>query len=53
MKQMSSSHPSHAIAVSLIDIIRGYGPSAVAFSGGVDSAVVAKAAALALGDWEQ
>jgi uncharacterized protein len=34
----------------LLDIIAGYGTCAVAFSGGVDSAVVAKAAQLALGD---
>jgi len=34
----------------LLKVIAGYGSSAVAFSGGVDSAVVAKAAQLALGD---
>jgi uncharacterized protein len=34
----------------LLEILRGYGSCAVAFSGGVDSAVVAKAAQLALGD---
>jgi pyridinium-3,5-biscarboxylic acid mononucleotide sulfurtransferase len=34
----------------LLETIRGYGPSAVAFSGGIDSTVVAKAAQLALGD---
>lgn len=34
----------------LLDLIAGYGSCAVAFSGGVDSAVVAKAAQLALGD---
>jgi uncharacterized protein len=33
----------------LLDLIRGYGSCAVAFSGGVDSALVAKAAQLALG----
>src|SRR4051794_5790022 len=33
----------------LIELIRGYGSCAVAFSGGVDSTVVAKAAQLALG----
>lgn len=34
----------------LLGLIRGYGSCAVAFSGGVDSAVVAKAAQLALGE---
>jgi uncharacterized protein len=34
----------------LLATIRSYGPCAVAFSGGVDSAVVAKAAKLAVGD---
>lgn len=34
----------------LVELIRGWGRCAVAFSAGVDSAVVAKAAALALGD---
>jgi pyridinium-3,5-biscarboxylic acid mononucleotide sulfurtransferase len=34
----------------LIELLSGYGSCAVAFSGGVDSAVVAKAAKLALGD---
>jgi len=34
----------------LLDLIGGYGSCAVAFSGGVDSAIVAKAAQLALGD---
>ncbi|MCA9034395.1 MAG: TIGR00268 family protein, partial [Planctomycetaceae bacterium] len=38
------------IANRLVDRLAGYGPVAVAFSGGVDSAVVAKAAVLALGD---
>ena len=34
----------------LVEILRGYGTVAVAFSGGIDSTVVAKAARLALGD---
>src|SRR3954451_18229834 len=34
----------------LLDALRGYGRVAVAFSGGVDSAVVAKAAQVALGE---
>jgi pyridinium-3,5-biscarboxylic acid mononucleotide sulfurtransferase len=34
----------------LLALLAGYGPCAVAFSGGVDSVVVAKAAHLALGD---
>ena len=34
----------------LVELIRGYGSCAVAFSGGIDSTVVAKAAALALGE---
>ncbi len=34
----------------LIDLIRGYGSCAVAFSGGLDSTVAAKAAQLALGE---
>jgi uncharacterized protein len=34
----------------LVELIAGYGSCAVAFSGGVDSAVVAKAAHLALGE---
>ena len=36
-------------ARSLVELIAGFGSCAVAFSGGVDSAVVAKAAQLALG----
>jgi uncharacterized protein len=47
-----SSHESSSItaaALGLIDQIRSCGPVAVAFSGGVDSAVVAKAAQLAWG----
>jgi uncharacterized protein len=35
---------------ALLDVIRGYGRVAVAYSGGVDSAVVAKAAHEAVGD---
>src|SRR5438874_1482826 len=34
----------------LLDILRGFGTAAVAFSGGIDSTVVARAACLALGD---
>ncbi len=34
----------------LLDLIRSYGSCAVAFSAGVDSTVVAKAAALTLGE---
>jgi pyridinium-3,5-biscarboxylic acid mononucleotide sulfurtransferase len=34
----------------LVSIVRGYGPSLVAFSGGADSALLAKAAQNALGD---
>ena len=37
------------VARSLVELIAGFGSCAVAFSGGVDSAVVAKAAQLALG----
>jgi uncharacterized protein len=39
-----------ALAERLVDAIRAYGSCAVAFSGGIDSTVVAKAAQLALGD---
>ncbi|MEJ7594283.1 MAG: ATP-dependent sacrificial sulfur transferase LarE [Planctomycetaceae bacterium] len=42
--------PTRAAAQSLIERLSSYGSVAVAFSGGVDSAVVAKAAAVALGD---
>jgi uncharacterized protein len=34
----------------LLDLLRGYGSCAVAFSGGLDSTVLAKAAQIALGD---
>src|SRR4051794_852608 len=34
----------------LLDVLRGLGAAAVAFSGGIDSTVVARAAYLALGD---
>ncbi|MEX2112856.1 MAG: ATP-dependent sacrificial sulfur transferase LarE [Pirellulales bacterium] len=38
------------LAQRLVELIRGYGSCAVAFSAGVDSTVVAKAAQLALGE---
>jgi pyridinium-3,5-biscarboxylic acid mononucleotide sulfurtransferase len=41
---------SESLALRLVEHIRGYGSCAVAFSAGVDSTVVAKAAKLALGD---
>jgi len=40
----------HAKRDQLLQLLRGYGSCAVAFSGGIDSTVVAKAAQLALGD---
>ena len=44
-------HPGqNANASSLVERMRSYGSVAVAYSGGVDSAVVAKAAVVALGD---
>ncbi len=50
--QSEDTFPStqNAIADALIERLRSYGSVAVAYSGGVDSAVVAKAAFLALGD---
>ncbi len=46
------SLPSELIAKRdrLLELLRGYGSCAVAFSGGLDSTVLAKAAQLALGD---
>jgi uncharacterized protein len=35
---------------TLVELLRGYGSCAVAFSGGLDSSVLARAAAMALGD---
>jgi uncharacterized protein len=47
---MELSKPVAEKRDKLLGLISGYGSCAVAFSGGVDSAVVAKAAQLALGD---
>jgi uncharacterized protein len=54
--QRDAQSPPAAIAVELtakaqrlVELIRGYGSCAVAFSGGIDSTLVAKAAHLALG----
>lgn len=44
------SQPLELKRDALLKLLTGYGSCAVAFSGGVDSAVVAKAAQLALGD---
>ncbi len=47
------SDPSPELAAKrdrLLDLLRGYGSCAVAFSGGLDSTVLAKAAQLVLGD---
>jgi len=47
------SEPSSELAAKrdrLLDLLRSYGSCAVAFSGGLDSTVLAKAAQLALGD---
>jgi pyridinium-3,5-biscarboxylic acid mononucleotide sulfurtransferase len=46
----NTSDDTVTLARNLVDHVRTYGPVAVAFSGGVDSAVVAKAAVVALGD---
>jgi len=46
----NTSDATAALAHDLVEHVRAYGPVAVAFSGGVDSAVVAKAAVEALGD---
>ena len=40
----------HAKRERLLDLLRSFGSCAVAFSGGLDSTVLAKAAQLALGD---
>ena len=51
--QPDASHAAstalRAKAERLVELIRGYGTCAVAFSGGIDSTLVAKAAQLALG----
>ena len=47
---LAFSSTQSSVATALIDRLRAYGSVAVAFSGGVDSAVVAKAAVLALSD---
>lgn len=47
---MPMSSNLHAKRDQLLALIRGYESCAVAFSGGIDSTVVAKAAQLALGD---
>ncbi len=46
----NTSGATATLAQNLVAHVRAYGPVAVAFSGGVDSAVVAKAAVEALGD---
>jgi uncharacterized protein len=46
----SPGHSSESLAQRLVEVIRSYRSCAVAFSAGVDSTVVAKAAKLALGD---
>ncbi|TWT48846.1 ATP-dependent sacrificial sulfur transferase LarE [Botrimarina hoheduenensis] len=47
---MSAAPAAEILAARLVETIRTYGSCAVAFSAGVDSAVVLKAAHLALGD---
>jgi pyridinium-3,5-biscarboxylic acid mononucleotide sulfurtransferase len=47
---LSESAELDAARDRLIDTLRGYGRVAVAFSGGIDSTVVAQAAQLAIGD---
>lgn len=49
-QETMTTTPSNFIADQLLNVIRSYKSCAVAFSGGVDSAVVAKAAAECLGD---
>ncbi|HIE97394.1 MAG TPA: ATP-dependent sacrificial sulfur transferase LarE [Planctomycetes bacterium] len=46
----NTSDATETLAQDLVEHVRAYGPVAVAFSGGVDSAVVARAAVEALGD---
>jgi uncharacterized protein len=48
--QSAIRNPQSAIGECLVDALRSFESCAVAFSGGVDSAVVAKAAQLALGE---
>lgn len=50
MTQPPNNPDVELLAERLLATLRGYGSAAVAFSGGIDSTVVAKAAALALGE---